>query len=102
MTDYTVDLDGHRDVTAQKATVIRRRRLADISMQQAAERHREQEYETGLFSAPSRDWLEAAEKACYLLQSVAATADPLDSRRDERIADTLADLRRLSECAREN
>ncbi len=95
MTDKTIDLDQHRGMQAQKATE-RRRLLADVEANEAALRQRREELETHLLAAPAANWLEAAEKAEYLLKIFAETPAAQDPRRQKLIADALADFDRLS------
>jgi len=96
MTDKPVELDGHRGISAQKATEIRRR-LHEVQADQAALRSRQQEFERYAIAAPSITWSEAATKARYLIQLFAATPDARDPRRQELIAKVLDDLARLSD-----
>src|SRR6266851_3944410 len=74
MTDEPIDLDEHHGMTAQKATEIRRR-LQEVQLDQAALRARQAEFEQFLLAAPAMTWPEVAEKARYLFQLYAATAD---------------------------
>ena len=62
-------LDEHRGMAAQKATEIRRR-LAEVEADQAALRARRTELEKFLLAAPASTWLDAAEKARYLIGAV--------------------------------
>jgi hypothetical protein len=96
MTDKTIDLDQHRGMAAQKATKIRRL-LADVEANEKALRVRQDELESHLLAAPATNWLEAAEKARYLLNLFAATLTAEDPRRQKLIAAVLADFDRLSE-----
>jgi len=96
MTDNPVDLDEHRGMAAQKSTEIRRR-LQEVQADQAALRHRQEEFESFLLAAPALTWQEAAAKARYLIQLFAATAEAQDSRRRQLILTTLEELARLSD-----
>lgn len=95
MTDDAIPLDEHRGMAAQKATEIRRR-LMEVEADQAALRSRETELEKFLLAAPAHDWVEAAEKARYLLGLFAATSAAQDPRRQQLIARVLDDFKRLS------
>jgi hypothetical protein len=95
MTDKTIDLDQHRGMMAQKATDIRRL-LADVEANEAALRLRQEELEAHLIAAPAANWQEAAEKARYLLNLLAATLTSQDPRRQKLITAVLADFARLS------
>jgi hypothetical protein len=95
MTDKTIDLDQHRGMGAQKATELRRL-LADVEANEKALRLRQEELESHLLAAPGTNWLEAAEKARYLLNLFAGTLATEDPRRQKMIAAVLADFERLS------
>ena len=75
-------LDEHRGMAAQQATEIRRR-LAEVEADQAALRERRTELEKFLLAAPASTWLEAAEKARYLIGLFATTSMTQDPRRRE-------------------
>ncbi|HJU14916.1 MAG TPA: hypothetical protein VJ770_00470 [Stellaceae bacterium] len=90
-----MDLDEHRGMAAQKLTEIRRH-LQAVQADQAALRHRQQEFERYALAAPSTTWPEAAEKARYLIELFAATPEAREPRRQELIAKVLAELTRLS------
>jgi len=96
MTDDPVDLDEHRGMAAQKSTEIRRR-LHEVQADQAALRHRQEEFERLLLAAPAKTWSEAAAKAQYLIQLFAATPYAQYPRRQKLIASVLDDLARLSD-----
>ncbi|MBI1211780.1 MAG: hypothetical protein GC190_09985 [Alphaproteobacteria bacterium] len=96
MTSETIKLDAHRGMAAQKATVLRRE-LAEIQADQAALKARQEELEKLLVAAPSATWVEAGEKARYLISLLAATPAARDPRRKTLIANVLEDLRRLTE-----
>jgi hypothetical protein len=96
MTTQTIKLDSRRGMAAQKATDIRRE-LAAVQSDQAALKKRQDELEVKLVAAPSTTWVEAGEKASYLLSLLAATPAARDPRRKTLIANVLEDLRRLSE-----
>jgi len=66
MTDKTVDLDQHRGMAAQKATL-----LADVEANERVLRLRQEELESHLLAAPN--WQDAADKARYLLNLFAGT-----------------------------
>lgn len=95
MTDKPIDLDEHRGMTAQKETDIRRR-LHEVQADQAALRHRQEEFEKLLLSAPATNWPEAAAKARYLIELFAATPEARDPRRQKLIENVLEDLGKLS------
>jgi hypothetical protein len=95
MTDKTIDLDGHRGMSAQKATKVRRL-LAEVEANEASLRLRHEELETHLIAAPAETWHDAADKARYLLNLFAATLTTQDPRRQKLIAAVLADFDRLS------
>ncbi len=99
MTGDPVDLDEHRGMAAQIATDLRRQRLHEFQVDQAALRRRQDELEKLLLAAPAGTWPEAAAKAQYLIQLFAATAEAQNPRYKELIAHALDDLTRL--CDRE-
>ena len=88
-------LDEHRGMVAQQATEIRRR-LAEVEADQAALRERRTELEKFLLAAPASTWLEAAEKARYLIGLFATTSIAQDPRRKKLMAGVLEDFSRLS------
>ena len=90
-----IALDEHRGMAAQQATEIRRR-LADVEADQAALRKRRTELEKFLLAAPASTWLEAGEKARYLIDLFATTSIARDPRRQKLIAGVLDDFDRLS------
>jgi len=95
MTDKTIELDQHRGIAAQKATDIRRA-LSEVEANEKALRLRQDELETQLIAAPAASWLDAAEKARYLLNLFAATLTSQDPRRQKLIDSVLADFKRLA------
>ncbi|MPZ10238.1 MAG: hypothetical protein GEU89_08485 [Kiloniellaceae bacterium] len=101
MSDEPVDLDAHRDLAALKATEVRRQRLYEFQVDQEALRHRQEELEKAL-ATPAESWPEAAAKAQYLIQLFSATVEAQDPNRKELIAQTLDDLSRLCERAKEH
>jgi hypothetical protein len=96
MTTQTIKLDSHRGMAAQKATEIRRE-LVGVQADHVALKARQEALETQLVASPSTTWIEAGEKARYLLSLLAATSAARDPRRKKLIANVLEDLRRLSE-----
>ncbi len=93
--DKPVQLDEHRGMAAQKSTEVRRRNH-EVEADQAALRSRQEEFERHVVAVPSTTWLEAAEKAQYLIQLFAATPEGRDPRRQELIARVLDDFALLS------
>ena len=94
-TETPVDLDTHRGMQELKSTELRRHRQA-VELQYEQLRQRQAELETMLDAAPAQSWTEAAEKARYLINLFATTAEVRDPRRRRLIDGTLADLARLS------
>jgi hypothetical protein len=94
MTDRPVILDRHRGMAAQKATEIRRL-LGEVAANEKALRQRQEELEAQLIAAPATTWLEAAEKARYLLGLLASTSVAQDPRREQLIANVLEDFAHL-------
>jgi hypothetical protein len=96
MIDPPVDLDEHRGMAAQKSTELRRR-LHEVQADQTALRRRQDEFERYALAARSTTWPEAAAKARYLIQLLAATPEARDPRRQQLIAKVLDELARLSD-----
>ncbi len=96
MTDEPIDLDKHRGMAALIATDVRRQRLHEFQLEQAALRRRQEELEKLLLAVPAKTWPEAAVKAQYLIQLFAATPEAQDPRYKRLIAHALEDLDRLS------
>ena len=93
--DDPVVLDEHRGMAAQTATEMRRLR-AEVEAQRAALRRRQAELELHFLAGPSTTWEEAAEKARYLINLLADTAEGRDRRRRKIIASVLDEFTRLS------
>lgn len=89
-----VNLDARRGMTAQKETELRRQ-LAGVQADHAALEARRAEFEEFLLSKPAVTKKEAAEKARYLIELYAATAEGSDPRRSLLIIRALDDLDRL-------
>ena len=94
MVDHTTNLDERRGMTAQKETELRRH-LAEVEVDQAALRARQEELEKFLLAAPAKGWPEAVDKARYLLGLYADTPAADDPRRQMLIQRTLEDFERL-------
>lgn len=94
MADETTDLDEHRGMAAQKATILRRLRT-EVENDRAALKARQEELEKFLVAAPAEGWPEAVEKARYLLGLLAHSPTADDPRRQRLIKTLLADFDRL-------
>jgi hypothetical protein len=94
MTTEPIDLDSQRGMAERKATELRRL-LADVLGNEASLRARQEELERQLLAAPAENWRDAAEKARYLLEILAASPAGLDPRRKALIHAVLADFNRL-------
>jgi len=81
-------------MAAQKATEIRRL-LGEVEANEKALRQRQEELEAQLIAAPATTWLEAAEKARYLLGLLASTSVAQNPRREQLIANVLEDFAHL-------
>jgi hypothetical protein len=95
MTDNPIDLDKHRGMTAQKETDLRRRRL-EVHENEARLRLHQRELEAHMIAAPADNWLEAAEKARYVIGQFANSICAQDPRTQTLIAAVLADIDRLT------
>ena len=73
-----------------------RRHLSEIEDEQGRLRQRRAELERVLFAAPSATWMEAVERAQYLLTLFAAIVDGQDPGRRQIVASVVDDLARLS------
>jgi hypothetical protein len=94
MDDNPIMLDKHRGPVAQRETEIRRR-LSDVAAGHAEYRRRRSDLETFLAETPASTWLDAAEKARYLIGILAQTPSGRDPRRQKIIESVLADFKRL-------
>jgi hypothetical protein len=95
MTDRAIELDEHRGMAAQKATELRRL-LSEVESNERLLRQRQQELEIQLLAEPALTWVEAADKARYLLALFASSPTAQDPRRQLLIARVLEDFIRLS------
>lgn len=93
--DPAVVLDRRRGLKAQQETDVRRRQSA-VRADQDALREGQASLEKHLFGGPAATWLQAAEKAGYLLRRFAATGEGQDPRYQQMIEEALNDLLRLS------
>jgi len=73
-----------------------RRQQSSVRADQHALRENQASLEKFLFSGPAIDWIQAAEKATYVLRLFAATGEAQDLRYQQMIEDTLQDLQRLT------
>jgi hypothetical protein len=95
MTDYTIALDQHRDMAAQKATELRRL-LSEVEANEKQLRERQAALENQLLAEPALTWPDAADKARYLLALFAVSPSAQDPRRQLLIARVIEDFIRLS------
>jgi hypothetical protein len=94
LVDKPEDLDHHRGMAAQKATLLRRSKGAVRANQQAL-KTRQDELEHFMLAKPAKTWSEAAERAAYLLRLFADSPTAEDPRRQKLIRSVLADFDRL-------
>ena len=94
MTDEPIELDQRRGLAAQKATCSRRL-LTQVEANERALRERRDELEAHLIAAPAANWVEAAEKARYVIGLYAANLGAGDTQRHTLVAAVLADFARL-------
>jgi uncharacterized protein YjbI with pentapeptide repeats len=73
-----------------------RRHLSEVEDEQVRLRQRRAELERAMFAAPSASWMEAVERAQYLLTLFAAIVDGQDPGRRQIVASVVDDLARLS------
>lgn len=95
MSDDPIQLDERRGMTAQKATVIRRRQ-SEVEETQVALKRRSGELEADWASTPAANWQDAVQKARYLLGLLASTGAGQDPRRQRLIARVLSDFETLT------
>lgn len=93
--DPPVILDRHRGMAAQQATDLRRL-LTEVEENEATLRQRQEDLESRLATAPATTWVEAAERARYLLKLFLDTSQGRDPRRQKLVASLLEDFSRLS------
>ena len=67
-----------------------------MRVDQEAVRQSQASLEKFLFAGPATNWVQAAEKASYLLRLFAATGEAQDPRYRQLIEDALNDLQRLA------
>jgi hypothetical protein len=94
MTNEPLDLDKHRGMAAQKASsaaLWRRLRTTQRDL-----RDRQATLEIELLSVPAASWPEAADKARYVLNLLAAGLPPEDTRHRALVAAILEDFARLA------
>lgn len=94
--DRAVVLDEHRGLKARRDT-DRRRQRSDVRADQDAVRNSQASLEKHLFAGPATTWLQAAEKASYLLRRFAATGEAQDPRYKQLIEETLDDMQQLAD-----
>jgi hypothetical protein len=94
VTERPVDLDTRRGMAAQKATELRRL-VSGVAADRAKLKARQDELEKSLVAAPAANWLEAVEKARYLLAVLSDASEAQDTQRKTLIANVLADFERL-------
>jgi hypothetical protein len=94
MAEKPDDLDLHRGMAAQKATLLRRSEGA-VRADQMALKTRQEELEHFMLAEPAKNWSDAAERAAYLLNLFADSPTAEDPRRQKLIHSVLADFDRL-------
>jgi hypothetical protein len=95
MTKQTIELDMRRGMAAQKATELRRL-MSEVSANEELLHGRQKELEEQLLATPATTWVDAADKARYLLSLFASSPAAQDPRRQMLIARVLEDFVRLS------
>ena len=95
MTKQTIELDMRRGMAAQKATELRRL-MSEVAANEEQLRGRQQKLEEQLLATPATTWVDAADKARYLLSLFASSPAAQDPRRQMLIARVLEDFVRLS------
>lgn len=95
MTEKPIELDQHRGLSAQRATVSRRL-ISGVVADQSKLRHHRAAEEDQLLALPATTWEEAASKAKYLLSRYAEAAAAGDALTGRLVAAVLEDFERLS------
>ena len=93
--DRPITLDSHRGMAGPESH-RHCRLLAEVEANEKTLRQRQEELETQLVAAPALTWVEAAEKARYLLSLLASASVAQDPRRQKLIANVLEDFTHLS------
>jgi hypothetical protein len=99
--ESAVELDEHRGMRAQRDTDARRQQSAAVRADQQALGEGQASLAKFLSSGPASTWVEAAEKATYVLHLFAATGEARDPRYKQLIEDVVEDLQRLARATKE-
>ena len=102
LAEEPVFLDDYRGAAARETTESRRESLEECQVELEALQRRQKELERLIFATRADAWPEAAAKAQYLIELLAATPAAQDLRLKEMIANALSDLKRLCDRARED
>lgn len=95
MTDQPVDLDGHRTAEGKISSELRRKAVNRDAAPDARPIIADIELDAALAEQPAGRWIEAMEKAAFLLRRYAATREADDPRIQELIKRAENDLARL-------
>ncbi len=95
MTDHPIDLDGRR-TTEGKLEIQSRRRAANTRLPpEPCGDKVDAELDAALLTGPARTWIEAADKARFLLGRFSATPEARNARIQKLIGRAMCDLARL-------
>lgn len=95
MTDRPIDLDGHRTADGKIISELRRKAVNRDTAPDARPIMTDIDIDAALLVQPARTWIEAMEKAAFLLGRYAATKDADDPRIQKLIKRAESDLARL-------
>lgn len=95
VTDRPIDLDGHRTVEGKIRSELRRKAVNRDTAPDARPITAGNDIDAALLVQPARTWIEAMEKAAFLLRRYEATREADDPRIQKLIKRAQSDLARL-------
>jgi hypothetical protein len=95
VTDRPIDLDGHRTFEGKQESELRRKAVNRDTAPGARPNMADIDFDAALSVEPARTWVEAMEKAAFLLRRYAATREADDPRIQKLIKRAESDLARL-------
>lgn len=95
MTERPINLDDRRTIVGKLHTELRRGAANTGSLPRAGSQAAGAEIDAALRAGPARTWIEAMEKACFLLNRYSATPEARDVRIRKLIRSLLNDLAQL-------
>ena len=95
MTDRPIDLDGHRTADSKIRSELRRKALNRDTAPDMHPTVSDFDIDAALLREPSRTWIEAMDKAAFLLGRYAATKDAADPMIKKLTKRAISDMARL-------